>query len=60
MIEDGIREQMKMCKVHIQRLKARIIAKKIGYDKSALNSYLYSNEITLFRDDEYKWSINSE
>lgn len=58
----GLEEQIEnVLKSHPEGLKARIIAKKIGYDKSALNSYLYSNRNHTFcRDDEYKWSINSE
>ena len=38
-------------------LKGKQIAKKLGYDKKEVNSFLYANLDSFLRDDNYCWSL---
>ena len=38
-------------------LKGKEIAKKLGYTKKQINSFLYSNQDIFLRDDSFRWSL---
>lgn len=52
-----MKEAIKKILISSPGLKGKQIAKKLGYEKKQVNSFLYSNSDTFTQDDDYCWFL---